>query len=115
MPELLQQCTSVDAIRSKELRYERLNMVLVYLNSMLFSALFTFESIPVFLVKAVFNGSGIIMMLGLLSLIIGNITAGFRFCNQRFPLLGSYYSSLILFGMQLIFMAGILIGLVLKQ
>ena len=102
-----------DAIPNRLRQLERYNLVMVYLNSLLFSALFTIDTIPAFLVRAVFNGSGIIMVLGLVSLLVGNLAAGIQYPADRFSLFGSYYSTLLLLVLQLLF--GVVIALVLAM
>ncbi len=80
-------------------KYEQRNLLLIYVNSLVFSALFTSDSIAAYLVKAVFNGSGIIMVTGLLSLLIGNAIAVFSHPNAT-SVWGSYWSLKILLYMQ---------------
>ncbi len=103
-----------DPLSQKALRYERLNLVLVYGNSLLFSGLFTFDSVPVFLVRAVFNGSGIIMVAGLLSLLVGNLAAYFKTQTNGFAPLGMYYASIGLFILQTILALAFIIILLMK-
>lgn len=78
------------------LRYERLNLALIYINSLVFAGMFGAESVPAYLVKAVFNGSGIIMVTGLLSLIAGNLWAFFGHSKATYQW-GAHLANKLLF------------------
>ncbi len=114
MPPVSHRTEPSAALLGRQLLHELLNLALIYTNSLLFSALFSFDSIPVFLVRAVFNGSGIIMVLGLLSLIIGNIAAGIRHTDGQFAWFGGYYSNLLLMVLQVMFLVVIAVVLGMK-
>lgn len=91
------------------------NLLLIYVNSLLFSGLFAADSIAVFLVRAVFNGLGIIMVLGLISLLAGNIIAGLRVQGPQFAPSASYYSHAILLGAQLLLLLALCILVAFKH
>lgn len=92
-------------------RYERWNLALIYANSLVFAGLFGAENIAAYLVKAVFNGSGIIMVAGLLSLVAGNLWAFFGYSKAIYQW-GTYWSIKLLFylqcGLMLAFLAMLL-------
>ncbi len=80
-------------------RYEWLNLGLIYVNSLVFSGLFSAPSLQAYLVQAVFNGSGIIMVVGLLSLIAGFVSAQIS-QPKAVAQWGGYWSLKILFYVQ---------------
>jgi hypothetical protein len=86
-------------INAAALRFEKYSLILIYANSLLFSTLFTFDSIPAYLVSAVFNGSGIIMVSGLLSIFLGNLYAALSL-PSKVAIWGAYYASKALFLIQ---------------
>lgn len=94
------------ALARKASQLDVANLLLAYVNSLLFSALFSFDTVWVFLVRGVFNGLGILMVIGLLSLIAGHLTAYFK------PAAGgaSQYTSMILLVLQTIFGAIVLVA-----
>lgn len=84
------------------------NLALAYSNSLLFSALFSFDSVWVFLVRGVFNGLGILMVLGLLSVIVGQLITYFKPSNGG----ASHYTNIVLLIWQAIFGAMVLATMV---
>ena len=84
-------------IEAEALRFERYSMLLVYLNALLFSALFTSDTLSAYLVRAVFNGSGIVMITGLASLLFGNLYAFAVSQPPQKAAKGAYFASKVLF------------------
>lgn len=81
------------------IRYERFNLALIYANSLVFAGMFSAESFAAYLVKAVFNGSGIIMVSGLLGLIVGNLWAYFGHSEATYQW-GAHLTNIVLFFIQ---------------
>ncbi len=86
-------------IEGGALRFERYSLVLAFTNALLFSALFPIDTLSAYLVRAVFNGSGIIMVTGLVSLIFGNMYAFASQPSQK-SAKGAYFTSKVLFLIQ---------------
>jgi hypothetical protein len=87
-------------IEAEALRFERYSMLLVYLNALLFSALFTSNTVSAYLVRAVFNGTGIAMVTGLASLLFGNLYAFAVGQPPQKAAKGAYFASKVLFLIQ---------------
>lgn len=96
------------------MRYERLNLVMSYLNSLVFTGLLGAENTAAFLVKSVFNGSGIIMVAGLLSLVAGNLWAYFGH-SEAVYLWGAHFANKMLYFIQCALFLAFLLILILKQ
>jgi len=79
------------------LRFERYSLILAFTNALLFSALFPIDTLSAYLVRAVFNGSGIIMVTGLVSLIFGNLYALAVSQPSNRTANGAYFASKALF------------------
>ncbi len=101
-------------IEGGALRFERYSLVLAFTNALLFSALFPIDTLSAYLVRAVFNGSGIVMITGLASLLFGNLYAFAVSQPPQKSAKGAYFTSKVLFLIQGVLLMVLVVLIVVK-